>query len=96
MNSVTRKKRTRLPLTTGGDPQCSGDVTLARPGIPDEQDILPLVDVLATHQFGAQHLVERWLALEIERVQRLVRGELRRTQASIGGTPFPVDQFQFA
>ena len=78
-------------LTTGGNPQCGGDVSLARPGIPDEQDILPVVDVFTTHQFGDQQLVQRRLALEVERVQSLVRGELRRIQASISSAPFPVD-----
>jgi len=72
--------------TTGSDRQCNRqcnrDVCFSSSRIADQQDVLSLVDVLAEHQFGDQNLVERRLCLEVERVQRLVRGELRGFEAT--------------
>ena len=31
---------------------------LTKAGVPDEQDVLPVVDVLTAHEFGDEHLVD--------------------------------------
>jgi hypothetical protein len=60
---------------TGFDRQGRGNVRFSRAGIPNQNHRLSLLDVLAAHQFGHQHPVERRLSGEVEILQRFVIGE---------------------
>ena len=71
-----------------------GQVGLAGPGVPDHQDVLPLVDVLAAGQLGDQHLVDRGPGGEVEGVERLDGREPCGLQAPFGRALLPVEEFE--
>jgi len=72
-----------LGARLGGESR--GQVTLPRPGVPDQEDVLLLVDVLAAHELGDEHLVDRRPGGEVEGLERFDGRKARRFQPALGG-----------
>ena len=69
---------------------------LPGPRVADHQDVLLLVDVLAAHELGGEHLVDRGSRREVEGLERLDGREARRLEATLGGAFLPVEQLELA
>jgi len=67
---------------------------LPRAGWPDEQDVLPAVEILALHEFEHLRLVDAWSGREVELVEHLRGGEPGRLEPAFSRLPLPLDQLQ--
>ena len=81
--------------TAGFDAQGGGQMRFSGARVPDQQQVLALLKILALDQFQHQRLVHAGAGLEVERIERLMRRELGRLDASFDHPPFTVDHFQF-
>ena len=64
-----------LALSTSSHAQTNGQVRLARTAGTDEQDVLPLVEVLTLNELQQQGLIDAGPGLEVELIEQLMRGE---------------------
>ena len=71
-----------------------GQVGLSRSGVADHEDVLLLVDVLAAHELGDQHLVDRGPGGEVEGLERLDGRKARRFHPPFGGPLLAFEQFE--
>ncbi len=66
------------------------------PGLPTEEDVLALVDVLATHELGDEPLVDRGAGREVEVLEVLHGREASGLQPSFGGALLALQQLELA
>lgn len=78
----------------GGEAQGERDVSLADAGGPEQDYVLPTVDVLRAGQLHDQHLVQARNGLEIEALQLLHGGEAGPLYAPLHQPTLTVDQLK--
>ena len=81
-------------LLAGGEAEPEGDMGLARSAWADGDDVLTPLDPFAASQLQHLHLVERRDGLEVEAVEALGCGELRRLDPALDHPALAVDQLQ--
>jgi hypothetical protein len=59
-------------------------------GRPDQEDVLPPVEILALHKFEQLRLVDAWLCREVELVEQLRGGELCRLEPPFSRLSLPI------
>ncbi len=60
----------------------------------NEKNVLALLKILAAKEIDEQRLVDRRPGGEVERIERLVRGEPCGLESSFRCTPFSLDEFE--
>ena len=77
-----------------GQSQPLGHVTLPRPARPQSDHVLATLDPFAPGELQDLGLVQRRDGLELEAVEALHGGELRRLDAPLDEAPFAVDELE--
>ena len=85
----------RQPLLARGQSQPQSGVSLARTRWAQSDHVLAPFDPLTPGELEDLDLVHRGDGLELEAVQALGSGELRRLDAPLNETPFAVNEFEF-
>ena len=88
-------KRTLKPFWQAANPSPKATWDLPVPLGPKGNDILALIDELATRQLHGQNLVQRRNDLEVEAIQAFGRRELCGLDAAFYHPAFALDQLQF-
>ncbi len=83
-------------LLAGCQAEAERDMGLAGAARPERDHVLAPLDELAPGEFRRQGLVERRDRLEVEAVEALGGGELRRLDAPLDHAALAVDQLQLA
>lgn len=63
-------------------------------GRPNQEDVLPTVEILALHKFEHLRLVDAWPCREVELVEQFRSGESRRLEPPFRRLPLPLDEFK--
>src|SRR5208282_2620510 len=84
-----------MTALTSGQTQRQGDVRLTCAAVAEQQDVLLACQVLRARQFEDQGLVECGDGEEVETVEALYDGELRLSDAALGGAAITIEQLQF-
>ena len=85
----------RERLLARGQSQTQAHMRLARTAWPQSDDVLSALDPLASGELEDLGLVERGDGFELEGVEALDGGELRRLDTPLDETALAVDEFEF-